>query len=458
MPLRHLLHLLVTSVVITEANGQILLQNGLENWAFGLPDGLVGLHTTLAHDSIVEVSEPVHGGSKAMRLQLGSDGGALLTTGPLSVAANELYEVRFWMRGRARVGAGLYDGRPENGGFATATPGVEANDSTWRYVLHTVLAANSTSAAEFVFVLEPAGDSSQVVIDDITINVSALPDPLAATIAEIQTSTAINGSSPLNFEFVRTQGIITGLAPSSFFIQDGSGPWNGIEVLAAPQPDWALGDAILLFGTVDEESIPNDPWFRSRTRLIAVPFVQVTSTGNPVPEPVEVSAWDLEDEEWESVLVQVRDLECVGEPDPLTNEWPAANWQGATRVDDLLHYFAPTLGSVYTITGIDHFTGAAKLLPRSDQDFSPGVGILEVHTPVLQLSPNPTSSTVRISNNAIGDEAHVRISDGAGRVVLETTSAQALIELDLSGSPNGIYHVSLTGQGRTLSAPLVVLR
>lgn len=448
---------LLTGAFTHRTQAQIVLQSGLENWTAGLPDGFVGPNTTLPSDSILEVSEPVHGGNKAMRLQLGSNGGGLLSTVPVTVVANELYEVRFWVRGRALVAGGLFDGRPENGGFAQLPPSVEANDTTWRYVLQTVEATNSTNAAEFVLDVRPIGDASYVVVDDITINASALPEPMNVSIAQIQTSTAFNGASPLNFEFVRTQGIVTGLGTNRFFLQDGPGAWNGIEVLAAPPANWALGDAVLLYGTVDEESIPNDLWFRSRTRIIAVPFVQRTSTGNPVPEAIDVSTWDLEDEEWESVLVRVHDLECTGEADAFTFEWPAANWQGSTRVDDLLHFFSPTLGAMYTINGIVYFDGQAKLLPRSDADFGPGVGIAEPKQRTMVLSPNPANTTVRIADLDMTGPVNARLFDGAGRMVLETALGPNRLQLDVSQLPNGIYHLRVEGNYRSVEGALSVV-
>lgn len=452
----HSLVILIALSTTATSQAQILIQTGLESWAFGLPDGLVGSQTTLPLDSISEVTSPVHSGTRAMRIGLGSDGGGRLTTGPLPVSDYGLYEVRFWALGQARVGIGLYDGRAENGGFAPNNPGVEVNSTSWQYVIQTVMALNTNSAAEFVFDLEPMGEASYLIMDDLTINGSALPEATVATINEIQTTSLSSGTSPLNFQFVRTQGIITGLAESSFFLQDGSGPWNGIEVFEAPQPNWALGDEVIVFGTVDEYT-PGAEWARTRTRLIASPFLQRLTTGNAPPEPSTVDAWALSDEQWESVLVRVQDLTCLDVPNATTFEWPAANWQGSTAVDDLLHYFAPTVGATYTINGIAHYDGIVKMLPRGDEDISAGVGVEERSARSAKLYPNPASHHLTIEMKE-DENAMIHINDPLGRTVLQTRTVDGRCVLDLGTIPQGAYIVVLYTPNEISIGPLIIDR
>lgn len=421
-----------------------------------MPVGFGGSHTTLSTDSIQQATAPVHGGTSAMTLLLGETGAGILSTTPLAVNAYQFYEVRFWVQGQGRIATGLYDGRLKNGGFAPANADVEVHSAEWQYVMQTVMAINTTTAAEFLFDVEAIGPGSALVIDDVTINTSQLPIPTPATIREIQETSDFSGTSPLNYVFVRTKGVITALSPNSVFIQDGSGPWSGIEVRHTPLAGWAIGDSLRVVGTVDELGGLQDPWQHTRTHLITIRYVEVLNIGNPVPLPAYVLAGDLQAEEWESVLVQVPGLECLNAPDPLDNHWPTSSASGNVTVDDFLHYYFPTIGAVYTITGIAHFTGTTVLLPRMDADIQLYTGIGERTGSAVMCFPNPANDHVTLLDSGRSGKWMIQLLDATGRLVWSTSLAPEQRTMDLQAVPNGTYLIRVMDGEQVIAGHLVV--
>lgn len=445
--------ILLCLVMSHSGHAQIILQSGFEAWTEAVPEGFVGSQNTIPLDSISQITDPVHGGTSAMRMGLAQP--ASLTTTGLPVEAYRIYEVRYWVRGRGRIGTRLFDGREENGGFSPNGTVLQIDTADWQYVLQTVLATTTTSNAEFVFDVEATGDGSSLIIDDLTINTSTLPAPTAASIAEIQETEEFNGYSPLNFAFVRTQGVVTAVAPNSVFIQAGSGPWSGIEVLYAADPDLAAGDSVRVIGTVDEFSGLDDPWAFSRTRIIAVQYLERISSGHVVPGPVEVEMGSLAEEQWESVLVRVPDLVCQNAPDPFDFDWPAGNGQGSLFIDDLLHYHYPTIGATYTVTGIALYAGDMVLLPRFEADIELIVGVEEHIAGLISVFPNPASEQVSIHTSGTG-ALRYQLTDVQGRIVQQDHLDRPVGRLVVDGLSPGAYQLHIEVDGATRVARIIV--
>lgn len=437
-------------------HGQVLVQTGLETWAFGVPDGFGGDHTTFAVDSIQQETVDVHGGAYAMTLLLGEHGGGTITTTALAVNAYQFYQVRFWVKGQGRIAAGLYDGRAEHDGFSPLNTPLEVNSGTWQYVMQTVLATNSTDSAEFVFDVTALGSGSVLVLDDVTINTSPLPIPVPATIQNMQETNDPSGTSPLNSVFVRTSGVITALSPNSVFIQDGTGPWRGIEVRHTPQPEWAIGDSLLVVGSVGELGASQDPWGPTRTQLITIRYVEVRNSGNPVPPPSYVEAGDLQSEAWESVLVQVPGLECLNAPDPLELHWPTASASGNVTVDDLLYYFFPTIGALYTITGIAYSNGTTVLLPRMEADIAHYTSIAEHRSAIGSCFPNPANDHTSFIGIAGTGGCTIQLLDATGRAVRTFQLDPGQHRLELGTVPNGSYVVRILENASIWNGKLLV--
>jgi predicted extracellular nuclease len=140
---------------------------------------------------------------------------------------------------------------------------------------------------------------------------------------------AIQGSgatSPLVSTAVSTSGIVTGVKSNGFFLQDPLGDGNpstsdGIFVFtsSAPPAAAAVGNSVLVTGTVQEFIPSTDPNSPPVTELSSVTSVLQLSTGNPLPAPVVLTAADTNPagaidqlEKYEGMRVSVASMTVVG--------------------------------------------------------------------------------------------------------------------------------------------------
>ena len=158
-------------------------------------------------------------------------------------------------------------------------------------------------------------------------------------ISEIQGE---NASSPYNNQVVSTKGAVTGVYRDGYFIRDNNGPWGGIYVYdPARNPKPRTGDTISLTGTVTE--------YYEWTELKTITKFEILSTGNPKPEPVILSADEI-DESWESCFVRIENAICTN-TDLGFGEWEIYDGSASFVVDDMGVVFKPELGQKYSITG-----------------------------------------------------------------------------------------------------------
>ncbi|HGY55315.1 MAG TPA: T9SS type A sorting domain-containing protein [Caldithrix abyssi] len=161
---------------------------------------------------------------------------------------------------------------------------------------------------------------------------------------------------------VKVGGTVTAVNSGyGFFIQDAAAAWSGIYVYDPDQAgNVAMGDSVLLTGTADKYYELNQ--VKNLTELTVI------SSGNALPDPVTVTTGNFPQEQYESVLVTIREAQCTN-PDLGYGEWEINDGSGPCRVDDLMFPFTPDSGATYTITGVGyHSFGNYKLEPRSDQD------------------------------------------------------------------------------------------
>ena len=209
------------------------------------------------------------------------------------------------------------------------------------------------------------------------------------TIYEIQYS--LEGPSPLEGVEVITSGIVTGIYDYGFFIQDGDGAWNGIFVYEYGS-DVSLGDEIGITATVAE--------YFDKTELTDIVEYTVLSSGNALPETVSLATLDVNQEDYEGVLVQIANAECTSF-DPEYNEWMVNDGSGEIMINDLMFAFIPTIGEIYDITGVvDYSYGSFRIEPRYSSDISITSSVQEEVINVdfnLSNYPNPFNPTTTIS-------------------------------------------------------------
>jgi hypothetical protein len=130
-----------------------------------------------------------------------------------------------------------------------------------------------------------------------------------------------NGDPVLLGEVVTVRGVVvigTGvLAPNTdIYIDDGTGGLNIVQLTMA-SPIVAAGDSVRVMGVVGKS-------FGFRTAVFVNTMntpgarIEILNSGNPLPDPVELTAADIPlGEEWEGSYAVLRDVELVG-------SWPMA--------------------------------------------------------------------------------------------------------------------------------------
>lgn len=429
------------------ANAQVF-ESDLETWTDGLPDGFVGARNNISTDSIFQETTNPHGGTSAVRLQLATGTHKRFTTQPQSVTAGATYDITFWVRGSGQVRTNIYDGRPDASGYGTYNDWVILSNGAWQAVTQSVTAAMTTAEAEFIFSVLSTVGPDHIVIDDVTISEGVIVPPTEATIYEIQFTSAPDGASPLVNDIVITSGIVTGAkAGTGYFIQDGAGAWNGIYVNDATNTP-AVGDEVELTASVQENF--------AFTRLNNVTAYAVASSGNTLPAAETLTPAGASQEQWESVLVTVPDVECTSLPNQF-QEWSITSWQGSMLVDDFLFATTPTLGSFYTVTGpVQYSFEAWRVLPRSLDDLGVGTGIGETSAVALSTYPNPASVVMNLTVNGTIGRASYTLVDATGRQVLTGTVNSERTSIDVSGLTNGMYVMTLRNNGAATSTRVAI--
>jgi hypothetical protein len=147
-----------------------------------------------------------------------------------------------------------------------------------------------------------------------------------------------------------------------YFIQDGSGPWNGVMVYGDWDRENAYGDSVRITADVDE--------YNGLTELVNVTAYEVLATGATV-EPTLVTTGEIgtggsNAEAYEGVLVQIVDVEITS-PDLGYGEWGVDDGSGECMLDDYADYYftQANYDSVRSITGVlDYSFGNTKIWPR----------------------------------------------------------------------------------------------
>lgn len=258
-----------------------------------------------------------------------------------------------------------------------------------------------------------------------------------ASIYDIQYTEEPTGDSDFKDQIVETSGIVTAIEEAtkngeiviSYYIQDGSGPWNGVFVYDNNfEP--AVGDDITLTATVEE--------YNGLTELTNVSDLTVNSSDNPLPAPVTITTAEANNEQYEGVLITVENAECTN-PDADFGMWEIDDSSGSLLADDDLFVFTPTQGSVYTVTGLGHYSfDEYKIIPRNADDITIISSATELENGI-SLYPNPAVNFINIRTSVKLDK--LEISDISGKIVYEQAGEQN--QVNVSKLNQGIYFVKV---------------
>lgn len=262
------------------------------------------------------------------------------------------------------------------------------------------------------------------------------PQVNVVTIAQIQQTTGETGDSPYINQIVETTGIVTAIYPNSgYFVQNGTGAWNGIYVYTKSATGLpSVGDEVKVTGTVTE--------YNSLTEIIGTTSLAITtevlSQGNTLPAPVEVTTAAANAEQYESVLVKVSNAEVMGEPNSF-NDYDVNDGSGVLVVDDRLFTLSLTVGARYNISGIIYFSNSAfRLLPRDASDIATGIDDVKWGVN-LEVYPNPFTNTINFSN--VEDVELITVTNLIGQRVM-TVKPESSNSINTDNLIKGIYLVS----------------
>jgi predicted extracellular nuclease len=269
------------------------------------------------------------------------------------------------------------------------------------------------------------------------------------TISEIQFTTDAAGGSPLVGNTVTTSGVVTAIRPGDgYFIQDGSGPWNGIYVFSTtnvPNP----GDLVRITANVSE--------YFGMTQLSSISSFEALSTGNPLPDFTIITSAQVNTEAYEAVLVRVENAVCTN-ANAGFGMWEINNGTGPAKVDDDIFSFTPTLGTAYNVQGpVFYSFSEFKILPRFSADVQVYVAsINELENNQFTVYPNPSTGMYTIQVNQPTNAAMISVTNMLGQQIFTSELTQTSLTISLEGEPQGVYFITLTN-GTTRSTQRVIL-
>lgn len=462
--------LLIASMLLAAGAQAQVLESGFESWTDGDPDGWAGSKTHSSNIAWEEVTADVHGGSSALRLITTGSDHRRFATQPLTVTNGTEYTVTFWVRGAGQVRVGLFDNRATGSGYSSYTDYSTAT-TTWTQVSHTVTAVMDVDIAEFILSVRNSVAPEHIVIDDVAITAGGSLQEVS--INAIQLTSDPGGASTYDGQLVSTSGIVTGTyltysgeppAPQFryTYLQDGSGPWNGIVIF-----DYAnnnnvanIGDALTVVATVSE--------FNGLTELTGLQSFNITATGQPSPEPLVIESGEVASEALESVLVKVVDATCTVVPSGATfGKWNVDDGSGDAVIGKLMHTAtpAPVLGQVFDVTGVVSFTNYNNvpewnIQPRVAADIALSTGIREAGVlGSASLFPNPATDRLTLDlGKAAGQRVEYTLTDAQGRMVRADVVNDTRTDLNVTGLNAGVYHLTLRTDKLVHSLPVFVVR
>ena len=406
------LYVLILVLFTAGAAQAQVFNSDFSSWTNNLPDGWLGVKSSINTDSVYQVTSGTVYGQYAVGLKNASSSHKRFTTEPTPVTESTTYEIQFWAKGNGDIRTGLYGGPSSNNSYAYNSY-ISLASNTWDMYSQTVVAPVTDDSAEFIFSLRyTLGDGIQ--IDSVSIHVST-PPPVA-TIQDIQTpiDSSVSNDSPLAGTTVITGGIVTAVTSDTtgYWIQAGVGPYSGVFVYDysnVPQ----RGDSLVITAQVSE--------YNGLTELGSIVDYNVVSSGNPVPAATVLSSNEAGTEPYEGVLVQVMGATCTALPNNY-GEWVIDDNSGPANVDDKLYHYTPVLNNTYDVTGVVTYAFNNFFIePRDNMDINgqAGSGVTSIYN--IQYTTNSSGDsplagqTVTTSGivTAIGSHGFF-IQDGTG--------------------------------------------
>jgi hypothetical protein len=433
----------LAAFTLVNADAQIIFSSSMETWASGMPTDWGGAYTNIttgADPGVSQVTGSSMYGTNAARLTNTSTTThkRLTTQGVGAITNGTNYMVKFYAKGTGKIRTGLMDSRPGSGFGYFYNPYITLSSSTWTAYTQFITCANDTTGAQFILSVLGTTGPDHVMIDSVVITVAT---PTAATIYDIQYTTAGDGSSPLVGATVNTGGIVTAVASNGYFLQSGAGAWRGIQVFDFSHTP-ALGDSIALTASVEE--------YFGNTQLSSVSAYSVVNTGNALPGPTVITTVQGNTEDYEGVFSQVTSV-CK-DVNAGFGMWSLYTSPDTLKVNDFMYAFTPTMNATYKVTGVMEYSYSEfKIDPRMASDIVLITGVKEESKfDGLHLYPNPADQMVSLAG--LPANSTVQVVDLTGQTIM-TVNTSVLNTAELS---NGAYLVKVTNANSVKTFKLVV--
>ncbi|MBT3206907.1 MAG: T9SS type A sorting domain-containing protein [Bacteroidetes bacterium] len=213
------------------------------------------------------------------------------------------------------------------------------------------------------------------------------PEPFSGTLTSIYDIQGQTTNSPYQGQTVSITGVVTGAFGSNFFLQNGSGAWNGVYVYSSGHFP-TVGDSIIITAEVDE--------YYDLTEMKNISAYYHISANNSLPEAVLVQTGAMQDEQYEAVLVQLENAMCVR--DTTYGMWFVNDGSGDALIhNSSIYSHSYVIGQIYNITGPLNFDfGEYKIELRSADDV---VEPEDVYAPIVSNISIATETVIYVTFN-----------------------------------------------------------
>ncbi len=165
----------------------------------------------------------------------------------------------------------------------------------------------------------------------------------SGTLTSIYDIQGQTNDSPFAGQVVSTSGVVTANFGETYFIQDGSGAWNGLFIYD-PGRNPSIGDSIIVTGLIEE--------YYTKTELKEVDGYYLISSNKTLPTPAIINTGQGS-EAYESVLVRVVNAICTDDEYQANFfMWKVDDGSGDMLVHNTsIFEYEPVLGESYNVTG-----------------------------------------------------------------------------------------------------------
>jgi hypothetical protein len=315
---------------------------------------------------------------------------------------------------------------------------VDGGGLTMVYNTNPITLSGLTVGAHEV-ILQLVDNSHNPLVPNVadTVHFTCDINPQITTIHDIQYTTEPSGDSPYLDEVVTTGGIVTARHASGYFIQAGTGAWNGVYVYDNVNVP-GMGDSVIITGKVAE--------YYNLTEIKTVTAFGVINSGNPLPAPVVGDCSVINSEENEGVLVKAEYVICTN-INAGFGMWKIQDMNGDTaKVHNLIYTYTPTLGTTYIITGPVYYSfNEYRIEPRTADDIVIYTSVKENDAAGrLLVFPNPGKDIINISGVMPGERGV--IVNSLGQIVKSFTMSN-YTGIDISALQSGLYFIRIPEKG-----------